>query len=283
MISFAKRILKLYFRDKTSVFFSLLAVFIIIGLYVLFLGDVWSSGIEVESPKLLMDSWIMSGLLAVVSLTTTMGAFGIMVDDRYKKISKDFYSSPISRSRLAAGYISGAFIIGLVMSLLTFILVEFYMLSNGAAFPELMTLLKIFGLILLSTLANTAMLFFIVSFLKSQNAFGTASSIIGTLIGFITGIYMPIGILPDAVQVVVKLFPVSHSAVLFRQVMMESAMNDQFANSSAEFKNGFAEEMGVVIKWGDTVIPSYVSILVIVATAVIFYALSIKSISRKSK
>lgn len=283
MITFSKRVLKLYFRDKTSVFFSLMAVFIIIGLYVLFLGDAWSGNIEVEKPKLLMDSWIMSGLLAVVSVTTTMGAFGIMVDDRQKKISKDFYSSPISRSRLAAGYISGAFLIGLIMSFLTFILVEIYILSSGAAFPELITLLKIFGLILLSTLANTAMLFFVVSFLKSQNAFGTASSIIGTLIGFITGIYMPIGILPDAVQVVVKLFPVSHSAVLFRQVMMESVMNDQFKNAPVEFKDGFAEEMGVVIKWGDTVIPSYVSVLVIVATAIIFYALSIKSISRKSK
>jgi len=35
MITFALRNLKLFFRDRASVFFSLLAVFIIIGLYVL--------------------------------------------------------------------------------------------------------------------------------------------------------------------------------------------------------------------------------------------------------
>ena len=37
--NFMKRNLRLFFRDKMSVFFSLLSVFIIIGLYVLFLGD----------------------------------------------------------------------------------------------------------------------------------------------------------------------------------------------------------------------------------------------------
>jgi len=38
MIGFAKRNLLIFFRDKAAVFFSLLAVFLIIGLYALFLG-----------------------------------------------------------------------------------------------------------------------------------------------------------------------------------------------------------------------------------------------------
>lgn len=46
MISLIKRNLKLFFRDKTSVFFSLLAVFIIIGLYVLFLGNMMTKNLE---------------------------------------------------------------------------------------------------------------------------------------------------------------------------------------------------------------------------------------------
>ena len=42
MISFSLRNLKLFFKDRAAVFFSLLAVFILIGLYALFLGDVWT-------------------------------------------------------------------------------------------------------------------------------------------------------------------------------------------------------------------------------------------------
>lgn len=36
-----KRNLKIFFRDKSAVLFSLLAIFIIIALYAVFLGDVW--------------------------------------------------------------------------------------------------------------------------------------------------------------------------------------------------------------------------------------------------
>ena len=38
MITFINRNLKMFFRDKTAVFFSLLAVFIVLGLYIVFLG-----------------------------------------------------------------------------------------------------------------------------------------------------------------------------------------------------------------------------------------------------
>ncbi|MGL5255370.1 MAG: ABC transporter permease, partial [Brevinema sp.] len=43
MRTFMTRNLKLFFRDKSAVFFSLLAIFVIIALYAVFLGDVWLS------------------------------------------------------------------------------------------------------------------------------------------------------------------------------------------------------------------------------------------------
>ena len=46
-----------------SVFFSLLAVFIIIGLYALFLGDVWvNSFTDMTGVRYLMNTWILAGL-----------------------------------------------------------------------------------------------------------------------------------------------------------------------------------------------------------------------------
>jgi len=74
MIQFVKRNLLLFFRDKASVFFSLLAVFIIIGLYFLFLGDLLGKGLEsygATGVRFLMDSWIMAGLLSVTPITTS--------------------------------------------------------------------------------------------------------------------------------------------------------------------------------------------------------------------
>lgn len=284
MIGFMKRNLKIFFRDRSSVFFSLLAVFIIIGLYALFLGDVWTANFaDIPNARYLMDSWIMAGLLAVTSLTTTMGAFGIMVDDKSKKIIKDFHSSPVQKSAIAGGYIASSFIIGVIMTGVALVLAEIYIASSGGALLELVTLLEVFGLMLLSTLASTSLVFFLVSFFGSQNAFSTASTIIGTLIGFLTGIYLPIGVLPEAVQYVVKVFPISHSAVLFRQLIMDAPLREAFAGVPAEHLDAFKEMMGVTFRFGDYTVEPFFSILVLVFTSALFYGLAILNLSRKRR
>jgi multidrug/hemolysin transport system permease protein len=284
MIAFSTRNLRVFFRDKTSVFFSLMAVFIIIGLYVLFLGDVWTNSIQgLGGVRYLMDSWIMAGLLAVTSVTTTMGAFGIMVEDKAKKISKDFYSSPIRRSSLTSGYILSSYIIGAIMTLITLLLAELYIVAYGGAFLSLTALLKVIGLILLSTLSSTSMILFIVSFFKSNNAFATASTIIGTMIGFLTGIYLPVGQLPDAVQWIVKVFPVSHAAALLRQVMMEDALAKTFAGAGSGTVEDFKALMGVTLKFGDIPAAVITSVAILVGSAAIFFLLSLMNLSRKRK
>lgn len=286
MIAFGVRNLKVFFKDRAAVFFSLLAVFIVIGLYALFLGDVWVSGFDgMSGVRYLMDSWIVAGILAVTSVTTTMGAFGTMVDDKTKKITRDFAASPIKNSSLIGGYIFSSVIIGIIMSLLTLILGELYIVSNGGELLGTTAILKVIGLIVLSTITNSSIVFFIVSFFRSANAFATASTILGTLIGFLTGIYVPIGSLPDAVQWIIKCFPVSHAAVLFRQVMMEDPLAATFGGAPAEVTAEFQQSMGVTFSYGDTIASPLMSVIVLAATSVVFYllALLIESKFRKQE
>lgn len=284
MIAFAKRNIKLFFRDKSAVFFSLLSVFIIISLYALFLGDVWTNNLaEISNARALIDFWIMAGLIAVTSVTTTMGSFGILVDDKARKISKDFYSSPVKRSHLVAGYVISSFIIGVLMSIVAFILAQIYLLIGGGEMLSTIAIIKSFGLILLSTFTNTAIVLFIVSFFKSQNAFVTASTVIGTLIGFLTGIYLPIGNLSGLIQGIVKLFPVSHAVLLFRQVIMEEQLSIAFGNAPEQYLTDFNEMMGVTFRFGDYTLTPLVSIIILIITGLLFYSLSIWNLSRKNK
>lgn len=284
MIGFAKRNLLLFFRDKSAVFFSLLAVIIIIGLYALFLGDVWASEYkEVANIRFLMDSWIMAGLLAVTSVTTTMGAFGTLVSDREKNIIKDFNSSPVKRSSIAGGYVISAFLIGCIMSVVALILVEIYIVASGGKLLSAVAFGKVFGLILVCTLVNTAIVFFVVSFFKSNNAFATASTVIGTLIGFMTGIYLPVGALPDAVQFVIKIFPVSHAVAIFRQVIMDVPLSEAFAGAPAESLIEFEKMMGVTYYFGDYEVTTWMSILVLIVTSVVCFGLAVLNMTRKKK
>ena len=282
MSALVKRNIKLFFRDKTAVFFSLLAVLIIIGLYAMFLGDVWLSQFPgVDGARFLMNSWLIAGLLAVTSLTTTLGAFGIMVDDKTKKIAKDLYSAPLKRSSITGGYLLSVFIIGVIMSIVALILAEVYVLLGGGELISFVAALKVFGLILLSTLSNTALMCFIVSFFKSQNAYTTVSTIVGTLIGFIAGIYLPIGTLPEAVQTVVKAVPASHAAALFRQTVMQAPMDASFADAPQQALESFNSIMGISYQFGEFTVTPLLSIAYLAITGLLFFGLAMANMSRK--
>ncbi|RJE85127.1 ABC transporter permease [Paenibacillus sp. 1011MAR3C5] len=280
----ASRNMKLFFRDRRNVVMSFLSVFIILGLYILFLGDTLKSGVP-DSPGIgfLLDSWVMAGILAVTSVTATLGALGIMVEDRTQNILKDFKAAPIKRYDLVGGYLLSAFTIGVVLSLVTLVLAEIYIVIQGGEWLPLVAWFKVIGFILLSVLASSAIVFFITSLLNSRNSFSTTGTIIGTLIGFLTGIYIPIGSLPEPVQWMIKVFPVSHAGALIRSVMVERPMEASFAGASAEAVQQFKLDMGVVYQYGDTFSSAALSIAVLVGTTVLFYLLSIAVMARKTR
>ena len=156
MIPIIGRNIKIFFRDKANVFFSLLAVLIIIGLYVFFLGKNLTSALgDSVGAQYVMDSWIMSGVISVSGVTTTMGAFAVMIDDRANKILKDFTVSPIRSSRLAGAYILSSVVVGFIMSLVTFVLAEAYIFLNGGELLAPLAILKMLGLILLRLLKKS--------------------------------------------------------------------------------------------------------------------------------
>ena len=284
MFNLAIRNLKIFFRQKSNVFFSLMGVFIIIGLYVLFLGDVWSSGFgDVVGVKAMMASWIMAGVIAVTSITTTMGAFGIMVEDKSNKNIKDFNAAPIKRWQIAGGYLLSSYLIGVIISIVALVLGEFYIVYSGGQFLSFVTIIKVLGVILLSVAASSSMVFFIVSFFTSNNAFATASTILGTLIGFLTGIYLPIGQLPESVQWVIKCFPVSHAAVLLRQLFMEKPIQQVFNGAPVETVTEFKNLMGVQFMYKDYLGTMGLHITVLAITAVVFFILSVINVSRVPK
>ena len=279
-----KRNLLLFFRQKSNVFFSLLGVFVIIGLYVLFLGDLMVKDMpDLKDVRFLMDSWIMGGILAVTPVTTSLGAMATMVEDKNNHIYKDFIASPLKRSTLASGYIISGFFISLILTFITFILAEIYIVSFGGELLPIDATLKVILLIIFTTAASSLMMFYIVSWFKSINAFTTASTLVGTLIGFLTGIYIPIGSLPEAVQFVIKIFPPSHAALLFRSIMMEQAEKITFADAPMAALENFRQTFGVSFKVGDTILGSYASILYILIFMIIFFVLSITKMSQKNR
>lgn len=275
MIAFAVRNLKLYFRDRAAVFFSLLAVLITIGLYVGFLAGTLTQDLQVPGARFLMDSWMMAGLLAVTTVTTTLGAAGVLVEDRVKGAAKDFHCAPIRRSTIVGGYLLSAVAVGVLMSSGAFLAAEAYILANRGKLLPWGGIFKVLGLLVLSSTASGALVSFVISFLRTLNAFAVASTVVGTLSGFLMGIYVPVGLLPSGVQAAIKFFPLAHAAVLLRQVFLEVPLAEAFAGAPSEVALRFQRELGVVFTWGEGLISSAVSVGVLAGTAALFFSLAV--------
>ena len=281
MWAFTKRNILLYFRDKVDVFFSLFAVLILIAFYIVFLGDLTAEAIpEFPSKEALLVTWFIAGILAVTSMTTTLGAFGILVEDRAHRRILDFYAAPIPRAKLVGGYIFSAIFVGILMCLITFVIADIYLFSSGFGILSFRKTVEIIALIILSVCASGAMVLFIVSFLRTSNAFSAVSMVIGTLLGFLAGIYIPIGNFPEYLQFIVKLFPVSHSAALFRQILMESYLVEAFINAPAGIKDAFELEMGVLYEVGDQRVSMLSSVIYLITTTIFFFVFSLVNMRR---
>jgi multidrug/hemolysin transport system permease protein len=282
MIALTKRNLKVFFRDKAAVFFSLLASLIIIGLYALFLGNNMASYMQdLPNSRLFVDRWLVAGLVSITSITTAMGAFSIMVEDKTKRIIQDFYTSPIRRWKLTGGYIFSAFVIGYLMSVVTLAVSQLYILSQGGTMISLGNYGKILLVLLLAGFCNTSMVFFFAAFFTTETAFSAASTVLGTLIGFVTGIYIPIGVLPNSVQWVIKLFPTSHAVVVLRQILTEPVTAPYADTIPAAVMAEINRTVGIEYNFGDTPLPAYVSLLILAGVGVLFFLLSLIHVTRK--
>ena len=276
------RNLRVYFRDRLAVFFSFLSALIIILVYALFLGNVFTDP-RFPGVEALMASWLVSGVLTTVTITTTLGALGTMVDDRVLRIDMDFVSSPVPRRAIAGAYVVSAVLVGMLMSLCTAILGFGYIALRGGALPTPETVLRVLGLIVLSTATSTAMLACLAAVLKTNNAFGTASTLIGTLIGFLAGIYLPVGQLPQLVRDAMVFLPPAHAASLFRQTIMEGTLSSSFEGAPAELLTGFREEMGVDLYFAGQRLSSAQQILILLAATLLFFGLAVILMRRKQR
>lgn len=280
LLLFTYRNIRVFFRDRAAVIFSMMGALIVIALYFLFLGDFISQTYsEIPNARTIIDSWAMAGLLAVVPVTTTLGAFGIMINDKMSGAVRDFTVSPMKTYEIVGGYVLSTFTVGVIMSLLALVFAEAYIVFNGGDLLSAIQFIKVIGIIILSVISASAIMFLLALFINSNNAYTTASTVVGTLVGFLLGVYIPIGVLPAAIGAVVKIIPASHSASLFRQVMMEKPM-ESMSVMSPEYIHNFELDMGVIFEFGDFVVTSGISILILIAAAILFFVIAVARVSR---
>lgn len=257
-----KRNCLIFLRERSSVFFSVLSMLIVLALMVIFLGRTNSEDLvnilaeyggernrlqDQENAAYLIQLWTLGGILAVNAVTVTLTVIGAMVRDETQKRAAAFYVTPVSRLKLALGYILSAWLVGMGMCLFTLVVAEGYFMLQGHEPLAIVSLLELGAMIALNTFVFAAMGFLLALFVHSSNAWGSLLTIVGTLVGFAGGIYVPLTAMSERLQMVLKCLPVLPAASMMRRVCTEEAIRETFTGLPEGAGNVFRERMGITL------------------------------------
>lgn len=283
-IQLVKRNLLIYFRDKGAVFFSFLSMFVILCLMMFFLGDVNITALtekfallpnrdetaDRQNAYLLILTWTAGGIIPVNSVTVTLSSFSVMIKDKTSRRFDSIYTSPVGRSAVALSYITSACFSSIIICTLTFVISEIYCFVSGGAVLALISHIKIFIMIIVNSFAYSAIMYLCAVFIKSEGAWSGFGTVIGVLVGFLGGIYMPIGQLSTTLAAALKCTPVIYSTVMFRQIICEDALNTLFYGVPGEITEAYKETMGITISLFDKNISSAVCMAILAAFGIVF-------------
>ena len=279
MLALLKRNFILYFRNRSGVFFSLLGALISFLLYIIFLQknltDAWS---QLPDNTNLLNNWLMGGTLAVTGITTSFTALTQMVQDRENQVDQDLFLTDLGNWALQASYLISSIVISFVMQVFMYAVMSFYFKES----PVISHLPEIALIMLLSSLLSSLVNVLLIYRFQSVDSLGKLATIVGTVSGFLVGTYVPIGVLPDFAQIIMKCTPATYIASLYRQILMKEPLETAFTGNSRLLKE-FQEKMGIQINWQEllTKEETYFIVVIICLVAILLWLLFVKVFSKR--
>lgn len=229
---------------------------------------------DIAGIHFLVDSWLMSGLLAISAISISVGILGTMIRDKEDKRFLDFVVAPISRTSIVLSYLISVWIIGFAFSIITLACCEAYIVIFGGELLSFIKMLEIIGIMMFNLVTTSSILYFIVTFINESSSFSVFSTIIGTLIGFVTGVYVPFGILPEAAQKFLIMMPFIHGAAAMRQIFCQKPLEIVFNGIPDKYLLLYEKTYGIKLFWGGNEISINTMLFVLAVVAVLFLILS---------
>lgn len=266
-IAIVKRNMLNYFYDKTSIFFSMLSVLLLVVVYVFFLGQLQIDNIkdlvgDINGIEGLTLSWLVAGLVITSTVTVSMSTMSDIVLDRENKMFQDFYVAPINRRSIVFAYIISSIIITILMAFTTYTLGAIYIGLTSSIWIPIDGWLYMFLVIVMSSALFSSLSFVILSFVKTTSAAGTVNTLIGTLIGFFAGIYVPFGAFSESFQNIIQLNPAAQIVVLMRQIMTGPYVNQVFVGAPESAIIDYQRAYGISLNiYGNTITSFWIVVI----------------------
>ena len=193
-----------------------------------------------------------------------------MISDRVSGREKDTMMTSLSTAKISAAYVLSTFLVGQIMSLIAFVIAIGYLSATGCTMSSegiVQTLL----LTVPASLSGAIIVYTLTCRMRSEGAFSGFSTVLGVLIGFLTGIYMPLGTMSSGMQTIGSMMPATHIAALTRQALSKEAFDRIMEGAPQNVYDEVWFDMGYQIHlFGIEFTPLTSIAYVIIVTAVFF-------------
>lgn len=180
-----------------------------------------AAGMELTSKQInfAIYSQMMMGVLGINSVSLSIGMFTLMARDLETQKTDSFLLTNVKPWQIITSYLLAAFIVSLVLNF--FMLVLSVLIIGIATFWwSAATFFQIFGAMIVTTFESCAIVLLLTIVIRSSTAIGVINGILGTILGFLCGIYMPYQNMAAAAKYVGSVIPLTHCVVWMKQIVL---------------------------------------------------------------
>lgn len=266
ILALTKRNCLLFLRSKATFFFSLFSSLILIVLYFLFIAKLYAqgfneaAGISLNSNQLnfAIYSQMIMGVLVINSVSLSTGIFTFMAVDIEKRKTDAFMLTRLKPSELICSYLFSGIIVSFALNFLTLAVSVIIIGAATTYWLGAAAFFYIVGALIVTTIISCAIMLLITVLVRSSAAIGVINGIMGTILGFLCGIYMPYTNLGVGAKYVGSLLPFTHCGVWLKQIVLNDVfhqlgMSGELANQMKDmwFSAGNVGLVGLDVPlWG---------------------------------
>lgn len=197
-LELVKRNMKIYLRDKGTVFFSLLSMLIVLILMLFFLGDMSvesltdllsaipgrNIGQDADNAVMFVTLWTCAGIVSINAVTVTLAVYSSMIKDRTEGKYSSICTAPVSRITISAAYVTSAWICSCIICVLALALSEIYCIAKGGVYFSFLSHLKLFGMIGVNSFTYAALMYLVAVLVKTQGAWSGIGTFPAAMCGY---------------------------------------------------------------------------------------------------
>src|SRR5699024_4357335 len=201
------RNVKLFIRNRTQ----RLLIFIMPFFYLYLISTIFESAF-ISNP----ENYVLAGIVIIVVFQTSLNIATSTIEDIVSGYMKEVLVSPVKRIQIALGQILSSTTIAAFQGMIILFIGYFL----GLRYNYLTTPFLVIAFMVFVGLVFSAFGLFLATVVKNSQTFQIVSMAVTTPITFLCGVYVPLSLLPNGLQYLALLNPMTYAAAFFRTLTL---------------------------------------------------------------